>query len=74
MALPAKISKTTPGKVARLSPRRAREKKTAGGCPPRKVVIPSAGHAVNIDQPQAFVDAVIPFLKNLPAEADCERT
>lgn len=32
----------------------------------RKVVIPSAGHAVNIDQPQAFVDAVVPFLKNLP--------
>lgn len=32
----------------------------------RKVVIPSAGHAVNIDQPQAFVDAVVPFLKTLP--------
>lgn len=32
----------------------------------QKVVIPSAGHAVNIDQPQAFVDAVVPFLKNLP--------
>jgi pimeloyl-ACP methyl ester carboxylesterase len=32
----------------------------------RKVVIPSAGHAVNIDQPQAFVDAVVPFLKSLP--------
>ncbi|TQF36127.1 alpha/beta hydrolase [Bradyrhizobium sp. UNPF46] len=33
----------------------------------QKVVIPAAGHAVNIDQPQAFVDAVEPFLKNLPA-------
>jgi len=32
----------------------------------QKVVIPAAGHAVNIDQPQAFVDAVLPFLKNLP--------
>jgi pimeloyl-ACP methyl ester carboxylesterase len=32
----------------------------------QKLVIPSAGHAVNIDQPQAFVDAVVPFLKNLP--------
>src|SRR4051795_5588853 len=32
----------------------------------KKVVIPAAGHAVNIDQPQAFVDAVLPFLKNLP--------
>jgi pimeloyl-ACP methyl ester carboxylesterase len=28
----------------------------------RKVVIPAAGHAVNIDQPQAFIDAVLPFL------------
>lgn len=33
----------------------------------QKVVIPAAGHAVNIDQPEAFVDAVLPFLKNLPA-------
>lgn len=32
----------------------------------QKAVIPAAGHAVNIDQPQAFVDAVLPFLKNLP--------
>jgi pimeloyl-ACP methyl ester carboxylesterase len=32
----------------------------------RKVVIPSAGHAVNIDQPRAFVDAVVPFLESLP--------
>jgi pimeloyl-ACP methyl ester carboxylesterase len=32
----------------------------------RKVVIPAAGHAVNIDQPQAFIDAVVPFLDALP--------
>ena len=32
----------------------------------KKVVIPSAGHAVNIDQPQAFIDAVLPFLDSLP--------
>jgi len=32
----------------------------------KKVVIPAAGHAVNIDQPQAFVDAVLPFLESLP--------
>jgi pimeloyl-ACP methyl ester carboxylesterase len=32
----------------------------------RKVVIPAAGHAVNIDQPQAFIDAVLPFLDSLP--------
>ena len=31
----------------------------------QKVVIPAAGHAVNIDQPKAFIDAVTPFLKNL---------
>jgi pimeloyl-ACP methyl ester carboxylesterase len=35
----------------------------------RKVVIPSAGHAVNIDQPQAFIDAVLPFLDDLPRSA-----
>ena len=35
----------------------------------QKVVIPAAGHAVNIDQPQAFVDAVIPFLESLPKES-----
>jgi pimeloyl-ACP methyl ester carboxylesterase len=32
-----------------------------------KVIIPAAGHAVNIDQPQAFVDAVLPFLHGLDA-------
>jgi pimeloyl-ACP methyl ester carboxylesterase len=35
----------------------------------RKVVIPAAGHAANIDQPQAFIDAVVPFLDGLPREA-----
>ena len=29
----------------------------------KKVVIPHAGHAVNIDQPQAFIEAVLPFLQ-----------
>lgn len=28
----------------------------------RKVIIPAAGHAVNIDQPKAFIEAVQPFL------------
>jgi pimeloyl-ACP methyl ester carboxylesterase len=35
----------------------------------KKAVIPSAGHAVNIDQPQAFIDAVVPFLDSLPKAA-----
>jgi pimeloyl-ACP methyl ester carboxylesterase len=35
-----------------------------------KVVIPAAGHAVNIDQPQAFVEAVLPFLENLPRHSE----
>ena len=35
----------------------------------RKVVIPAAGHAVNIDQPQAFIAAVLPFLDSLPRSA-----
>ena len=35
----------------------------------KKVVIPAAGHAVNIDQPQAFIEAVLPFLGGLPAGA-----
>jgi pimeloyl-ACP methyl ester carboxylesterase len=33
-----------------------------------KVVIPKGGHAVNIDQPQAFIDAVLPFLDSLDAK------
>jgi pimeloyl-ACP methyl ester carboxylesterase len=28
--------------------------------------VPAAGHAVNIDQPQAFIEAVVPFLDSLP--------
>jgi pimeloyl-ACP methyl ester carboxylesterase len=35
----------------------------------KKVVIPAAGHAVNIDQPQAFIAAVLPFLDGLPGGA-----
>jgi pimeloyl-ACP methyl ester carboxylesterase len=35
----------------------------------RKAVIPAAGHAVNIDQPQAFIEAVMPFLDGLPGRA-----
>ena len=35
----------------------------------RKAVIPAAGHAVNIDQPQASIDAVLPFLDGLPHAA-----
>jgi pimeloyl-ACP methyl ester carboxylesterase len=31
----------------------------------KKVVIPAAGHIVNIDQPQAFIGAVMPFLDGL---------
>lgn len=35
----------------------------------QKVVIPAAGLAVNIDQPQAFIEAVLPFLASLPPAA-----
>jgi pimeloyl-ACP methyl ester carboxylesterase len=35
-----------------------------------KVVIPAAGHAVNIDQPEAFIEAVVPFLDGLPRAAE----
>ena len=35
----------------------------------KKVVISAAGHAVNIDQPQAFIEAVVPFLDGLPRAA-----
>jgi pimeloyl-ACP methyl ester carboxylesterase len=38
----------------------------------QKVVIPAAGHAVNIDQPQAFIDAVLPFLGGLDGKATGE--
>jgi pimeloyl-ACP methyl ester carboxylesterase len=36
----------------------------------RKAVIPAAGHAVNIDQPQAFIEVVMPFLDELPRAAE----
>jgi pimeloyl-ACP methyl ester carboxylesterase len=39
----------------------------------QKVVIPAAGHAVNIDQPQAFIDAVLPFLDGVSRNAAQER-
>src|ERR1700716_2230172 len=39
----------------------------------KKVVIPAAGHAANIDPPQAFIDAVLPFLDGLPRNAIPER-
>src|SRR5260221_9252995 len=35
----------------------------------KKVVIPAAGHAVNIDQPQAIIDAVLTVLDGLPPNA-----
>ncbi|MHC2254819.1 pimeloyl-ACP methyl ester carboxylesterase [Bradyrhizobium embrapense] len=35
----------------------------------QKAVIPNAGHAVNIDQSQAFIAAVLPFLDSLEAGA-----
>ena len=38
----------------------------------KKAVIPAAGHAVNIDQPQAFIDAVLPFLDGLPRNVSGE--
>jgi pimeloyl-ACP methyl ester carboxylesterase len=39
----------------------------------KKVVVPAAGHAVNIDQPQAFIEAVLPFLDGLPRSTAKER-
>jgi pimeloyl-ACP methyl ester carboxylesterase len=36
----------------------------------KKMIIPAAGHAVNIDQPQAFVEAVLPFLDGLPRSSE----
>jgi len=38
----------------------------------RQAVIPAAGHAVNIDQPDAFIAAVLPFLNSLPTDAGRE--
>jgi pimeloyl-ACP methyl ester carboxylesterase len=39
----------------------------------KKAVIPAAGHAVNIDQPQAFIEAVLPFLADLRRDAAPQR-
>ena len=39
----------------------------------KKVVIPAAGHAANIDQPQAFMDAVRPFLESLPQDITAQK-
>jgi pimeloyl-ACP methyl ester carboxylesterase len=39
----------------------------------KKVVIPAAGHAVNIDQPEAFIAAVLPFLDGLPRASTAGR-
>jgi len=36
----------------------------------RKVVIPASGHAANIDQPQGFADALLPFLSKLPQDSE----
>ena len=36
----------------------------------KKTIIPAAGHAANIDQPQAFLDAVLPFLESLPRHSE----
>jgi len=33
-----------------------------------KVLIPNAGHASNMDQPEAFNAAVLDFLNGLPAD------
>lgn len=35
----------------------------------KKVVIPRAGHAVNIDQPKLFNDAVLAFLASVSSSA-----
>ena len=39
----------------------------------KKAVIPGAGHVVNIDAPEAFINAVLPFLESLPRRADRKR-
>jgi pimeloyl-ACP methyl ester carboxylesterase len=36
----------------------------------KKAVIPGAGHVVNLDAPEAFIAAVLPFLESLPRSAD----
>jgi pimeloyl-ACP methyl ester carboxylesterase len=39
----------------------------------KKVVVPAAGHAVNIDQPQAFIQALMPFLDDLDRTTDADK-
>src|SRR5690606_35993094 len=39
----------------------------------RKVVIPDAGHASNIDQPEAFNGALLEFLGTLPDDSQQQR-
>jgi pimeloyl-ACP methyl ester carboxylesterase len=39
----------------------------------KKAVIPGAGHVVNIDAPESFIKAVLPFLESLPRSADRKR-
>jgi pimeloyl-ACP methyl ester carboxylesterase len=39
----------------------------------KKAVIAAAGHAVNIDQPEAFIAAVLPFLDGLQRASTAER-
>ena len=39
----------------------------------KKSVIAAAGHAVNIDQPAGFLDAVLPFLDGLPRDQPTDR-
>jgi pimeloyl-ACP methyl ester carboxylesterase len=39
----------------------------------KKAVIPAAGHVVNIDAPEGFIAAVLPFLESLPRSADRKR-
>jgi len=36
------------------------------GC--KKAVVPNAGHAVNIDQPEAFIKALNPFLDEVESQ------
>lgn len=37
--------------------------KKIAGC--EKLVVPNAGHAVNIDQPEAFIEGLLPFLRKI---------
>jgi hypothetical protein len=40
----------------------------------KKAVIPAAGHAANIDQPQAFIDALLSFLDSLDVRTTQTKT